>query len=123
MSLESVSLSSKVLLLKEHFNWIVWALAQFYFFFNGSSTHYQSLSGATEASESTTSTKRPCLPKVGSKTWSSGFEFKGLHVRVLPYEDAFFIRNELKALKYAQLELLELRQLCSDMEQDQIGLH
>jgi hypothetical protein len=41
----------------------------------------------------------------------------------LPYEDSFFVRNELKALKYAQLELLELRQLCSDIEREQIGLH
>lgn len=41
------------------------------------------------------------LPKVGSKVWSDGFDFKGVYIRVMPFEDAQFVRNELKALKYA----------------------
>jgi hypothetical protein len=54
---------------------------------------------------------RPLLPKVGSKVWSDGFEFKGVYVRVMPYEDAKFVRNEIKALRYVQTELLELKSL------------
>jgi hypothetical protein len=41
------------------------------------------------------------LPKVGSKVWSDGFDFKGVHIRVMPFEDAKYVRNEIKALKYA----------------------
>ena len=51
------------------------------------------------------------MPKVGSKAWSEGFEYKGVFIRVLPYEDALYIRNELKALKYTQVELLEIKAL------------
>ncbi len=49
------------------------------------------------------------LPKVGSKAWADGFEYKGVYVRVMPYEDAKYIRNEIKALQCAQVEILELR--------------
>ena len=51
------------------------------------------------------------MPKVGSKVWNDGFEYKGVYVRVLPYEDAKFIRNEIKALRFVQTELLELKTL------------
>jgi hypothetical protein len=49
---------------------------------------------------STTAIGRPLLPKVGSKIWSDGFEFKGVYVRVLPFEDSKFVRNEIKSLRY-----------------------
>ena len=49
------------------------------------------------------------LPKVGSKAWTDGFEYKGVYVKVMPFEDAKYIRNEIKALQYVQLELLELK--------------
>lgn len=38
------------------------------------------------------------LPKVGSKAWTEGFEFKGVFIKVMPYEDAKYVRNEIKAL-------------------------
>ena len=38
------------------------------------------------------------LPKVGSKAWIEGFEYKGVFIKVMPYEDAKYIRNEIKAL-------------------------
>ena len=38
------------------------------------------------------------LPKVGSKAWSEGFEYKGVYVKVMPYEDSKYIRNEIKAM-------------------------
>lgn len=51
------------------------------------------------------------MPKVGSKVWSDGFEFKGVFIKVMPFEDAKYVRNEIKALRYVQTELLELRTL------------
>jgi hypothetical protein len=122
-----------VLQIREHFNWFTWALAQFFFFFNGSSPHYQQFQNGAGAAGGASSTvtnsadnvpgstnsstaasaqgMRSFLPKVGAKAWSDGFEFKGVFIRVLPYEDAQFIRNEIKALRYTQLELLELKSL------------
>jgi hypothetical protein len=74
--------------LKEHFNWIAWALAVAY--------------------QSGSHLKKVGLPKLNSKSWNEGFEWKGIFVKVLPYEDAFFVLNELTGLKYCQTELLEL---------------
>jgi hypothetical protein len=109
---------------------MVWALAHFYFFYNSSSTHYSQFQngvnpsnnnstndgGAISINSSVTGISslaigRPLLPKVGSKVWSDGFEYKGVFVKVMPFEDAKYIRNEIKALRYVQTELLELRTL------------
>jgi hypothetical protein len=116
----------------------VWALAQFYFFFNGTSHFYFQFQNSivpskpggganstlaqtnAEVSQSLNSSKTgksvntlatQYLPKVGSKSWSDGFEYKGVYIRVMPYEDAKYIRNEIKALQQIQVEILELRQL------------
>jgi len=86
---------------------MVWALAHFYFFYNSSSTHYSQFQngvnplnntsshdgGAISINSSVTGISsqaiaRPLLPKVGSKVWSDGFEFKGVFVKVMPFEDA-----------------------------------
>ena len=48
------------------------------------------------------------LPKTTSDQWTSGFTFKGVYFKLMPYEDALHVREELKALKYAQIELLDL---------------
>jgi hypothetical protein len=37
-----------------------------------------------------------------------GFEFKGVWIKVLPYEEAYYVHNEILALKYIQMELMEL---------------
>jgi len=49
------------------------------------------------------------LPKTNSSKWSEGFSFKGVFFRLLPYEDAEHILEEVKALKYIQTELLDLQ--------------
>ncbi len=77
--------------MKEHFNWLTWALAQSYFHKNLDSQFN--------------------LPKHNNKKWTDGFEWKGLFIRVLPYEDAYFVHNEMQALKYVQTELMELASL------------
>ena len=66
--------------MREHFNWLVWSAAQFYF-----SSKYEHLNH---------------LPKVNLRKWYDGFEYKGVFIRVLPYEDAYFVQNEMQALKY-----------------------
>lgn len=48
------------------------------------------------------------LPSPISKKWTEGFNFQGIFVRMLPYSDSYFVRNEIKALKYMQNELMEL---------------
>lgn len=35
------------------------------------------------------------LPKSNAKKWTDGFEFKGLFIKVLPYEEAYYIHNEI----------------------------
>jgi len=51
------------------------------------------------------------LPSPISKKWTEGFSFHGVFFRMLPYSDSYFIRNEMKALKYIQNELMELAQI------------
>lgn len=56
-----------------------------------------------------TSTGLPIkLPKTNSEQWTAGFTFKGVYFRLLPYEDSVHVREEIKALKYAMIELLDL---------------
>lgn len=40
------------------------------------------------------------LPSPISKKWTEGFSFHGVHFRMLPLSDGYFVRNEMKALKY-----------------------
>jgi len=49
------------------------------------------------------------LPKTSSTKWSEGFSFKGVYFRLIPYEDASHVLEEIKALKYIQTELLDLK--------------
>ena len=96
-SLDSLLISRRVVQLREQFVWLVWAIAQYYFL------------GKHE--------NKFGLPKTGVKRWTEGFEFKGVFIKVLPYEDAYYLRNELQALKYVQLELLELTSLSAPLSQ------
>ena len=64
--------------------------------------------GATQQTQ-TRQTFTCKLPKTNSTKWSEGFNFKGVYFRVLPYEDAKHIHEEIKALKFLQTELLDLQ--------------
>lgn len=59
------------------------------------------------------------LPSPISRKWTEGFSFQGVHFRMLPLSDGFFVRNEMKALKYLQNELMELNQLQNQLEEMQ----
>jgi len=95
-SFESLLLGRKFLQLRESFNWVVWALGQYYF--------NQKYEGAFN------------LPKYNNRLWNDGFVWKGIFIRVLPYEDAYFVRNELQALKFIHTELLELGSLSTQLQ-------
>lgn len=49
------------------------------------------------------------LPKTTSPQWSEGFNYKGVFFKLIPYEDAAYVLEEMKALKYVQTELLDLQ--------------
>jgi hypothetical protein len=57
------------------------------------------------------------LPKTNAKRWMEGFEYKGVYFKVLPYEEAYFIHNEILGLKYINMELLELNSLSGSLTQ------
>jgi hypothetical protein len=48
------------------------------------------------------------LPKTNSVKWTEGFSFKGVFFKLLPYEDASYVLEEMKALRAVQTELLDL---------------
>lgn len=48
------------------------------------------------------------LPKLSGDQWTQGFTYKGVFFKLLPYEDSLYVREEIKALKYANIELLDL---------------
>lgn len=51
------------------------------------------------------------LPSPISRKWTEGFSFQGVFFRMLPQSDAYYIKNEMRGLKYIQTELLELTQI------------
>ena len=63
-----------------------------------SASQKPSISQQTQPARSTIFTCK--LPKTNSPKWSDGFSFKGVFFRLLPFEDAAHIMEEIKALKY-----------------------
>jgi hypothetical protein len=51
------------------------------------------------------------MPSPINKKWSDGFGYQGVNFRMMPQADGHFIKNEMKALKYIQNELMELSQI------------
>lgn len=89
-TLESRSLDNLVkhkllLQLREHFNWLVWAIALQYFRQGGECG----------------------LPRSATTRWSEGFEFKGLFVQLLPIEEAYHVLDEVSSLAQVQIELMQ----------------
>ena len=41
------------------------------------------------------------LPKTNNAQWNKGFSYKGVFFKMLPFEDAEHIREEIKALRYS----------------------
>jgi hypothetical protein len=56
------------------------------------------------------------LPSPISKKWTEGFGFSGVFFRMLPLSDCSYVKNEMKALKYIQTELIELNSIHNQLQ-------
>lgn len=56
------------------------------------------------------------MPSPINKKWSDGFGYQGVNFRMMPQADGFFVKNEMKALKYIQNELMELSQIQAQLQ-------
>ena len=87
---------NRIIKIYNHFNHLVWALGYFY-------------SNSLLFNKSVWFKKDKInLPSKNSLEWIKGFEWKGLHIRVLTYEKSKKLFHEIKALKYSLLDYIEL---------------
>ena len=87
---------NKIINLYNHFNWITWAVSYYYFnslLFN--KNHWFN-------------SKNNNLPSYDNLDWLKGFEWKGIYIKVMTYQESKKIRNEIKALKYAFLDYINI---------------
>lgn len=57
------------------------------------------------------------LPSPISKKWTEGFSYAGVSFRMLPMADGQYVKNEMKALRYIQTELLELNSIRNQLQE------
>ena len=86
---------NKFIKIYNHFNHLVWALAYFY-------------SNSLLFNKSAWFKKKLKLPIYNSLEWIKGFDWKGLHIRVLTYEQGKKLIHEVKALNYILFDYLQL---------------
>ena len=87
---------NKIINLYNHFNWLVWALSYYYcnsLMFN--KNHWFNA-------------KNSNLPSYDNLDWIRGFEWKGLYIKVQTYHDSKKVIKEIKALKYAFLDYIQI---------------
>ena len=87
---------NKIICLYNHFNWLVWALSYYYcnsLLFN--KNHWFNA-------------KNSNLPAYDNLDWIRGFEWKGLFIKVQTYNQSKKIIKEIKALKYAFLDYIQV---------------
>ena len=87
---------NKFIKIYNHFNHLVWTLSYFYsnsLLYNKSSLFKK---------------EKLNLPAHNSLEWIKGFEWKGLHIKVLTIENAKKLIHEVKSLKYALFDYLQL---------------
>ena len=87
---------NKIINLYNHFNWLTWAVSYYYFnslLFN--KNHWFN-------------SKNNNLPSYDNLDWIKGFEWKGIYIKVMTYQESKKIRNEIKALKYAFLDFINI---------------
>ena len=87
---------NKFIKIYNHFNHLVWALSYFYFnsLFYNKSTCFKN--------------DKLNLPLHNSLEWIKGFEWKGLHIKVLTYEQSKKLIHEIKALNYILYDYFQL---------------
>ena len=87
---------NKIINLHNHFNWLVWAIGYYYcnsLLFN--KNHWFNAKSSN-------------LPSYDNLDWIKGFEWKGLFIKVQTYNDSKKIIKEIKALKYAFLDYIQV---------------
>ena len=87
---------NKMVNIYNHFNWLTWAVSYYYFnslLFN--KNHWFS-------------SKNNNLPSYDNLDWIKGFEWKGIYIKVMTYQESKKIRNEIKALNYAFLDYINI---------------
>ena len=87
---------NKIINLHNHFNWLVWAISYYYcnsLLFN--KNHWFNA-------------KTSNLPSYDNLDWIKGFEWKGLFIKVQSYNDSKNIIKEIKGLKYAFLDYIQI---------------
>ena len=87
----------KVVIIQEHFNWLINSIAKYFneiIFENNSSHEFLNYNNLD-------------LPRA-EYIWFKGFKWKGLFIRVVPYDKSKFIINEIKALNYFFLDYLQI---------------
>ena len=87
---------NKIINLYNHFNWLTWAVSYYYFnslLFN--KNHWFN-------------SKNNNLPSYDNLDWIRGFEWKGIYIKVMTYEESKKIRREIKALNYAFLDYINI---------------
>ena len=98
-SLDSFALNeylNKFIKIYNHFNHLVWAIGYFY-----SESLLHNKIGLFKK-------EKMNLPSHYSLEWIKGFEWKGLHIRVFTYEQSKKLIHEIKAIKYALFDYLQI---------------
>ena len=87
---------NKIIKIHNHFNHLIWAISYFYSNSLFLKKNYWFKNDKIN------------LPHFKSLEYIRGFEWKGLHIRVLTYDQAKKVIREIKALKYAFFDFLSL---------------
>ena len=87
---------NKFIKIYNHFNHLVWALGYFY----SNALLYNKISWFKK--------DKLNLPEHNSLDWIKGFEWKGLHIKLLTYDKSKKLIHEIKALKYILFDYLQL---------------
>lgn len=91
----------KFILIYEHFNWIIYSLSAYF-----TNIFYKTDNIEKELLFSDGSNIYGLDNKINS--WLNGFKWKGLYIRVISYEKARTLINEIKALNYYFFDYLQI---------------
>ena len=91
----------KYLLIYEHFNWIIYSLSVYFKNF-----FYESENNKTN--ETFLNNNYISGLELKNENWFNGFKWKGLYIKVIPYEKSKTLINEVKALNYFFFDYLQI---------------
>ena len=89
----------KYILIYEHFNWMIYSL----------STYFKNIFFDNEKNMASFNSNNSGFGLDNKiENWLNGFKWKGLYVKVIPYEKSKLLINEIKALNYYFFDYLQL---------------